>query len=79
MNWQSPRYFGYFPSLVTVTNAISDVFVNVFCSPGFMYSFSPFHTELENIMMDWTAKALGLPDKYLFKNTGGGLVNNSTT
>lgn len=30
-------------------------------------------------MMDWSAKALGLPDKYLIKNSGGGIMNNSAS
>lgn len=79
MNWQSPKYFGYFPSLVSTPNAIADIFINVFANPGFMYSFSPFHTELENVVMDWVALSLGLPKKFLFKNEGGGIVNTSTT
>jgi aromatic-L-amino-acid decarboxylase len=29
--------------------------------------------------MDWTAKALGLPDDFLLNNSGGGIINNSTT
>lgn len=29
--------------------------------------------------MDWSAKALGLPDKYLIKNSGGGIMNNSAS
>lgn len=44
MNWQSPKYFGYFPSLISTTNAISEIFLNVFHTPSFLYCFSPFHT-----------------------------------
>lgn len=29
--------------------------------------------------MDWCAKALGLPQKFLIKNAGGGIINNSAT
>jgi hypothetical protein len=29
--------------------------------------------------MDWTAKALALPDDFLLDNSGGGIINNSTT
>jgi hypothetical protein len=29
--------------------------------------------------MDWAAKALGLPDDFLLNNSGGGIINNSTT
>jgi aromatic-L-amino-acid decarboxylase len=29
--------------------------------------------------MDWSAKALGLPDSFMLNNSGGGIINNSTT
>lgn len=29
--------------------------------------------------MDWVAKAFGLPEHFLLKNSGGGEVNNSAT
>jgi hypothetical protein len=29
--------------------------------------------------MDWSVKLLGLPSKFLLKNSGGGIINNSTT
>lgn len=30
-------------------------------------------------MMDWSAKALGLPEAFLIKNSGGGIINNSAS
>lgn len=30
-------------------------------------------------MVDWSVKMLGLPDKFLLNNTGGGIINNSAT
>ena len=30
-------------------------------------------------MMDWSAKALALPEKFLLKNTGGGMIGNSAS
>lgn len=29
--------------------------------------------------MDWAAQALALPEHFLMKNLGGGIINNSTT
>lgn len=40
---------------------------------------SPSQTELENVMIDWTGKALGLPEEFLFSGTGGGVINSSAT
>lgn len=77
--WQSPKFFGYYPSSINVTNILGDMFAVITQSPSFNYSTSPSFTELENIVVDWSAKALGLPEKFLLKNSGGGIINNSAT
>jgi aromatic-L-amino-acid/L-tryptophan decarboxylase len=61
MNWQSPKYFGYYPSSVNVTSVLAEMFATTFQTPNFSYAVAPSFTELENTMMDWSAKALGLP------------------
>jgi aromatic-L-amino-acid decarboxylase len=61
MNWQSPKYFGYYPSSINATSVLAEMFSVAFHSPSFAYSVAPAFTELENIVMDWSAKALGLP------------------
>jgi aromatic-L-amino-acid decarboxylase len=55
------------------------MFATTFHSPAFNFAVSPSHTELENIQMDWTAKAFGLPEQFLLCNSGGGVINNSAT
>jgi len=30
-------------------------------------------------MSDWTVKAMGLPDKFLLGNSGGGIINNTAS
>jgi len=52
---------------------------SAFHSPGCHYFFSPSYTELENIIVDWCAQSIALPDKFLFKNGGGGIINPSAT
>lgn len=79
MNWQSPKYFGYYPSSINVTSVLAEMFTTTFQTPSFNYAVAPAFTELENTMVDWSAKFLGLPDKFLLKNSGGGIINNSAT
>lgn len=55
------------------------MFATTFHSPAFNYSLSPSHTELENITVDWSALATGLPKKFLIKNEGGSIINTSTS
>lgn len=79
MKWQSPKFFGYYPSSVNVTSVLGDMFAVITHTPAFNYATSPSHTELENLVVDWSAKALGLPEKFLIKNSGGGIINNSAS
>jgi aromatic-L-amino-acid/L-tryptophan decarboxylase len=79
MKWQSPRFFGYFPNSINVTSIFGDMFAVVNQTPAFSYATAPAWTELENIVMDWSAKALRLPEHFLLKNSGGGIINNSAT
>ena len=46
-------------------------------SPNFSFAVSPSGTELENVVSDWNVQALGLPEKFLFKGQGGGIINTS--
>lgn len=52
---------------------------SAFHTPGSLYFFSPSYTELENIMVDWAAQSIKLPEKFMFKGTGGGIINPSAT
>jgi aromatic-L-amino-acid decarboxylase len=61
MNWQSPKYFGYYPSSTNVTSVLSEMFAVAFHTPGFSFTVSPVFTELENIVTDWSVKLTGLP------------------
>lgn len=79
MNWQAPNYFGYYPSSINVTSVLAEMFATTFQTPNFSYVVAPSFTELENAMVDWSAKALGLPERFLLKNEGGGIINNSAT
>jgi len=46
-------------------------------NPMHTWSICPAGTELENIVMDWCAKAFGLTSKFLFENGGGGCIYNT--
>jgi len=61
MNWQSSRYFGYYPSSINVTSVLAEMFAVSFHTPNFSFAVAPAFTELENVVMDWSAKVLGLP------------------
>lgn len=56
---------------------IGDMISVAFNTPGFTWICSPASTELENTVVDWIAQMTGLPDKFLLKNEGGGVINTA--
>lgn len=46
MNWQSPKYFGYYPSSINATSVLAEMFSVAFHSPSFAYTVAPAFTEL---------------------------------
>jgi tyrosine decarboxylase len=77
-HWQSPSFFAYFPA-----NASSAGFAGEMLSAGlnvvpFVWTASPVATELEQVVVDWMASLLGLPERFHFKGGGGGVLHGST-
>ncbi|KAK8448215.1 hypothetical protein SEVIR_8G246839v4 [Setaria viridis] len=77
-HWQSPSFFAYFPA-----NASTAGFAGEMLSAGlnvvpFVWTASPVATELEQVVVDWMASLLGLPEHFHFKGGGGGVLHGST-
>ena len=75
--WQHPNFYAYFPSNMCHGSVIGDMISVSFNTPGFTWIASPASTELENIVVDWLVKILGLPETFLLKNEGGGTISNT--
>ncbi|XP_020170622.1 tyrosine decarboxylase 1-like [Aegilops tauschii subsp. strangulata] len=78
MHWQSPSFFAYYPM-----NASTAGFAGEMLSAGlnvvpFAWAASPAATELEAVVVDWMAKLVGLPERFLFSGGGGGVLQGST-
>ncbi|WVZ49688.1 hypothetical protein U9M48_001023, partial [Paspalum notatum var. saurae] len=77
-HWQSPQFFAYFPA-----NASTAGFAGEMLSAGlnvvpFVWAASPVATELEQVVVDWMAALLGLPERFQFRGGGGGVLHGST-
>uniref|UniRef100_A0ACD5W5Z7 Uncharacterized protein n=1 Tax=Avena sativa TaxID=4498 RepID=A0ACD5W5Z7_AVESA len=77
-HWQSPNFFAYYP-----VNASAAGFAGEMLSAGlnivpFSWVASPAATELENVVVDWMGKLIGLPASFLFSGGGGGVLQGST-
>lgn len=78
-HWQSPNWFGYFPCNASGPGILGDLLSSGLGVQGMLWSTSPACTELETHVMDWLVGMLGLPEKFLSSNTGGGVIQDTAS
>ncbi|XP_075237768.1 aromatic-L-amino-acid decarboxylase-like [Lycorma delicatula] len=79
VQWNHPRFHAYFPAGNSYPSIIGDMLSDMINCIGFSWASGPSCTELEIIVMDWYAKALGLPQKFLSTDKGGGVIQGSAS
>lgn len=60
-HWQHPRFFAYFATSASEPAILADLLATTLNSAAFLWRASPAATELERLVLDWTADLLGLP------------------
>ncbi|ORY27788.1 putative aromatic-L-amino-acid decarboxylase [Naematelia encephala] len=79
-HWQHGKFFAYFPANSTFESMLGDLLATSVSNPGFNWVCSPACTELEQCVVDWTARMLGLDDVFLTSSKrGGGIIMNSAS
>ena len=80
-HWQSPNFMAFFPAGVTYPSLLGELYSAAFTAPAFNWLCSPACTELETVVLDWLAKAMGLPDNFHSRsaNGGGGVIQGSAS
>ncbi|KAL4894687.1 pyridoxal phosphate-dependent transferase [Aspergillus ambiguus] len=80
-HWQHPNFMAFFPATVTYPSILGEMYSAAFTAPAFNWLCSPACTELETIVMDWMAQALGLPKCFMSdsENKGGGVIQVSAS
>ncbi len=78
-HWQSPNFMAYYPASLTFPSILGEMYSAAFTAPAFNWLCSPACTEMETIVMDWVAKALGLPNVFWSTSSGGGVIQNSAS
>jgi aromatic-L-amino-acid/L-tryptophan decarboxylase len=63
-HWQSPRFFAYFATTASDPGILAELLAATLNSVAFIWRTSPASTELEALMLDWTAELLGLPSGW---------------
>lgn len=78
-HWQSPNFYGWYPANSSFPAMLGDMYSNMINCIGFNWMCSPSCTELETIVMDWTAQMIGLDEGFLSKGKGGGVILGSAS
>lgn len=82
-HWQHPRYFAYFPANSSPAAILGDLISSGIGAQGMIWATSPAATELEQVVLDWFAEALGLPAAFRHNadspSTGGGVIQDTAS
>jgi aromatic-L-amino-acid decarboxylase len=78
-HWQSPNFFAFFPANASGPAILGDLLSSGLGVQGMLWATSPACTELETHVLDWLVGMLGLPDKFLSTNTGGGVIQDTAS
>uniref|UniRef100_A0A183BY25 Aromatic-L-amino-acid decarboxylase n=1 Tax=Globodera pallida TaxID=36090 RepID=A0A183BY25_GLOPA len=72
-HWHHPNFFAYYSTACSYAGVIGDILSGGIASIGFTWKSSPAMTELEQSMLDWLAKAIGLPSAFWNSDPGPGI------
>ena len=78
-HWQSPNFFAFFNSNTSGPSILGDLLSSGLAVQGMLWATSPACTELETLALDWLVPALGLPEKFVSTNTGGGVIQDTAS
>ncbi len=78
-HWQSPNFFAYFPANASGPGVLGDMLSAGLGVQGMSWATSPACTELETRVLDWVADLAGLPERFLSKGPGGGVIQDSAS
>jgi aromatic-L-amino-acid/L-tryptophan decarboxylase len=78
-HWQSPNFYAFFPCNASGPAILGDLLCSGLGVQGMLWATSPACTELETHVLDWLVEMLGLPEKFLSKNVGGGVIQDTAS
>jgi aromatic-L-amino-acid decarboxylase len=78
-HWQSPNFYAFFPANASGPAILGDLLSSGLGVQGMLWATSPACTELETHVLDWMARMLDLPAKFLSTNSGGGVIQDTAS
>ena len=79
VHWQSPRFFGFFPSNTSGPSVLGELLSAGIGVNGMLWATSPSCTELETLVLDWFRELLGLPEAFRSDGPGGGVIQDTAS
>jgi aromatic-L-amino-acid decarboxylase len=78
-HWGSPNFHAYFKICGSDPSVLADYLCSSLDVIGFSWVAAPAATELEQVVCDWLAKLIGLPECFLTTSPGGGVIQGSAS
>lgn len=78
-HWQSPSFFGYFPSNNSGPSILGELLSAGLGVQGMLWATSPACTELETHVLDWLVELLALPEQFKSTTAGGGVIQDTAS
>jgi len=78
-HWQSPNFYAFFPCNASGPAILGDFLSSGLGVQGMLWATSPACTELETHVLDWLVGMLALPEKFLSRNAGGGVIQDTAS
>ena len=63
-HWQHPNFFAYFPANTSGPSILAELVTAALGVNAMVWQTSPAATELEEVVMDWLRRMLGLPEEF---------------
>ena len=63
-HWNHPAFFAYFPSNTSLASVLGDLACAGLGAQGMSWQTSPAATEVEQVVMDWLRRMVGLPETF---------------
>ncbi|MEV7425291.1 pyridoxal-dependent decarboxylase [Streptomyces sp. NPDC091212] len=80
VHWQHPAFLAYYPTSNSPASVLAELVTAGLGVQGMMWATGPAATELEQVVTDWLAQALGLPGHFLHTSgNGGGVIQDSAS
>jgi aromatic-L-amino-acid decarboxylase len=63
-HWNHPSFFAYFPSNTSYASVLGDLASSGLGAQGMSWQTSPAATEVEEVVMEWLRRMVGLPETF---------------